>query len=1057
MQLLGTGYSLDLRNRLLQFTVCPDSGSQWIIHYQFRPFTIRRAYTYARIDTVQQDSITGVARLNSEVPARPSAAAMWREDLLEKSGSVFRGVSLGTGGMRLQSGLRLQLNGQLAPGVEITAALTDQSTPIQPEGNTQSLQEIDKVFVQLRMHQLKATLGDLVFEARDFGMGSYSRKLQGVQAEAGWERGRVTLMAAAGKGQFKSQHLTGLEGVQGPYQLTGAQGQREIIVLAGTERVYLDGREMTRGEENDYTIDYANGQVLFTRKQLITGDSRITVDFEFSDQKFQKSIVGATGQAAWLNNRIRMKTALLREEDKDNPLDMTLTEAQRSILSSVGDSLQQASMSGAQHVGEGAGSYVKELSNGEVIYTYVGAGLGDTVVRFSYVGPGKGDYLFKGYGIYLYKGPQQGDYLPIFFLPVAQRQQLATMQVEASLTSKLSVQGEAGFSQQDLNLYSNLNDADNSDRALSANLQLKPVPLGPGQISGYGRWRDVGERFRFAGRAVEVEHGRRWGMAEGETSGERSWETGGRYALSSKSAIAFEKGALHRINGMNSKRQLAEIILQSKGLPSLSGRDERVQTSLNGLGGLWQQREGRIQGRLSMFDMQAVYRSEHRKDEDLDSLWTGRKFEDLSSRIAFRRKRFNALLVIQQRHYQRYESGRLKPHSVANTQNVNIDWKNTQGFNVKLLFTRRRRAYEDAAVAVQSSDLAESRIQFIPRSRKIECRINYRYASNKASEMVRDTIEVGRGLGNYRYDEGLNELVPDSDGDLLIRQIQTGQFLPVNHLQLNGDLRVLGGKWVKTGVVSALNLRSTWRIERRDKERDFALVNQRAFAPQWQSDSTLVSGQLQQQHDFEYRPARGKVHLRLRFRNNQSETHQLLNEGQHRAQRLWALRVRSVSSKTWSFESTLHLRGDDRDYERVLRSDRRIREQGAMLKLNRRLHRKMEAGVDLSYAHATDRAQQPETDASSFFITPRLRWTLGRKGQLRAEWAFGRIHARQKNRALPYEMFDGDQPGTTHRWAVYLNYRLNQFVQATLSYRGRNEPWRTQIYQTGQIEVRAFF
>jgi len=141
----------------------------------------------------------------------------------------------------------------------------------------------------------------------------------------------------------------------------------------------------------------------------------------------------------------------------------------------------------------------------------------------------------------------------------------------------------------------------------------------------------------------------------------------------------------------------------------------------------------------------------------------------------------------------------------------------------------------------------------------------------------------------------------------------------------------------------------------------------------------------------------------------------------------------------------------------VLRSDRRIREQGAMLKLNRRLHRKMEAGVDLSYAHATDRAQQPETDASSFFITPRLRWTLGRKGQLRAEWAFGRIHARQKNRALPYEMFDGDQPGTTHRWAVYLNYRLNQFVQATLSYRGRNEPWRTQIYQTGQIEVRAFF
>jgi hypothetical protein len=209
----------------------------------------------------------------------------------------------------LSQSLKLEVTGTVAEGVEIRGLLSDRSLPIQASGRTQSIQDLDRVHLEVVSSGFSAGLGnvDVAFDGTTFGR--YRRQLQGARFQMRREGAEVDLFGAVSEGSWETRRITTQPGYQGPYGLSS--GSRPIV--AGSERLYLDGRRLKRGEGQDYTIDYDRGLVTFTPARPISGESRITAEFQAVDPEGRIRSLGMRGQMATGDHRLQLGTTLIRE------------------------------------------------------------------------------------------------------------------------------------------------------------------------------------------------------------------------------------------------------------------------------------------------------------------------------------------------------------------------------------------------------------------------------------------------------------------------------------------------------------------------------------------------------------------------------------------------------------------------------------------------------------------------------------------------------------------------------------------------------------------------
>ena len=298
-----------------------------LVSYRVFPLLFNKPYT-KRSKEVIQKYYGGQYNPSEYKSGTDKTDDLFKLEGITKNGSISRGISFGNNqDVVVNSSLNLQLAGKIADDVEILAAVTDNNVPIQPEGNTQQIQDFDKVFVQLSKKKSKIIAGDFELSRPQSYFMNFFKKGQGALFETGFALNRnadsnkvwnmqMRGAAAISKGKFARNSFNGIESNQGPYRLTGAENELFIIVLSGSEKVFIDGQLLTRGQDRDYIIDYNTAQIIFTPRRLITKDSRIVVEFQYSDKNYVRTMVHYNNEV--YNNKLKLKFNLYSEQDSKN-------------------------------------------------------------------------------------------------------------------------------------------------------------------------------------------------------------------------------------------------------------------------------------------------------------------------------------------------------------------------------------------------------------------------------------------------------------------------------------------------------------------------------------------------------------------------------------------------------------------------------------------------------------------------------------------------------------------------------------------------------------------
>ena len=509
-------YRLDpLEGRIVWLGPQTPDSTGLLVTYAYLPFAVRGAWGGRAVELPETLAVPALLPApERELPAGASLAI---------GGSKTFGLEFGTRrDAKLTQSLDLTIRGQLAPQVQVRAVLTDRSTPLQPEGTTAELEDLDQVLIEVTSPWGEMRLGDVEVQQSALQFAAHQRAMEGLRVRAGRARGpQGTGAVGRGLGRAVSLEFFGTEGKQGPYRLLERLPGEDAVIVAGSERVWLDGTRLRRGEDADYTIDYASGEFWFTPRRVVRAVSEIRIECQVREGIFDRTYYAFTG--AMGDSAGGAAFAWMREgDDPDRSLGVALTDAERESLRRAGDA-RDTIVGGVRADTLGDYALVETDSVQVPFYLYIaeapdpGAYGMRYAVAFADLGAGRGDYEASvsplGRMFYRYVGHRRGRFVPGRRLPVPEARDLLAVCTAGRLGAGLAIAAEAAVSRHDRNLLSPRDDADNHGAALALNgtWQLARLWGGrPDAIELRVRGRDVQERFSSAERLDPSFYYRHW-------------------------------------------------------------------------------------------------------------------------------------------------------------------------------------------------------------------------------------------------------------------------------------------------------------------------------------------------------------------------------------------------------------------------------------------------------------------------------------------------------------------------------------------------------------------
>ncbi|APX98759.1 hypothetical protein [Lacinutrix venerupis] len=1025
-------------------------------------------------------------------------------DGLTTSGSISRGVTIGNNqNSVLNSELDLQITGKLNDKVSLRASIQDANIPLQESGYSQRLDEFDQVFVEIFSDQWNIRAGDVDLENNDSYFSEFSKRVQGLSLKTrlGDEDSRTNLFAAGAlvRGQFTTSQFTAQEGNQGPYKLQGQNGELFVLIVSGSETVYVNGVAVKRGENEDYIIDYNAGEIIFNSTFPINSEMRITVDYQFSDRNYSRLV--AYGGGSYQTEKFKIGASVYSENDaKNNPLQQNLSTEQVGILSEAGDNraLMVAPSEVEEAFNENRILYKKENINGVEAFVYSN-NPDDTLfsVRFTNVGDNQGNYKISNINaintIYEYVEPNtlgepQGNFEPIVQLVAPVKLQVAVVNGSYTPTEKTSINFEFAGSKNDLNLFSNIDD--NNNNGFAGKLNINQSIIKQDSLWNLDAFVDtdyIQEEFRNIEGLYNPEFNRDWNINATTTNGLNS--NFGDQVLFSAGTRAF-----------HDKKGNANYLFEHLGFSNtFSGNKHTVNAKLFLNEKLTINTNSSILNSNATESTSTFFRTYNDARYNFKKSWIGGRFsaenneqkETETNNFTDLSQRFNAYEiytgvgdstgVFAEVGYKYRVNDSVRDN---NLQRVNKS--NTYYLNSRLIKNERTnlslfanyRTLKNTDVDVEDEQSLNSRLLYSQQFFKNMVNWNTVFETNSGTLAQQDFtyVEVEPGQGAYTWNDyngnGIQEIeefeiAQFQDQGQYIRVLLPNQiFIKTHQNRLSQALTLNPANWInetsKTKKFwSHFYNQSSYLIDRKIK-REGNTFNLNPFE---EDEDNQLGLQLNFRNVLFYNRGKQRYTTSYTYLNNQSRNILSFVTSTANAEDVSFIANTLKSHQfnfnhkfatSWLINFLSSFDVNESVSNNFVSKNFKIDEESFNPKLSYLLNDNVRFDVFYQYTNKANTIGDLETlnqqkYGFSFAITKNVKSAIS--GEFNV---FANTFEGNANSPVGYQMLEGLQPGKNLTWSVLAQQKITKFLDLNLTYFGRKTETSKTIH-TGNVQLKAYF
>lgn len=1024
--------------------------------------------------------------------SQPSETSEFKPfDGLTTQGSISRGIVVGNNqNSVLNSELDLRITGKLSEKVSLRASIQDANIPLQQSGYSQRLDEFDQVFIELFTDNWKIRAGDVDLINDNSFFGKFSKRVQGLSINAKLNHSEsITNLFAAGalvRGQFNSIQFTAQEGNQGPYKLNGPNDELYVLIVSGSETIYVNGIALERGENKDYIINYNAGEIIFNPTFPITSEMRVTVDYQYSERYYSRLVIYGGGN--YNSDKFKLGASVYSESDsKNSPLSQNLSPEQVEILANAGDdeSLMIAPSARPEAYNENRILYRKDIINGVEVFVFSNNPNDELFsVQFSLVGNNLGNYIATNTDaistIYEYIEPiggvPQGNYAPIIQLVAPTLLQVAIVNGSYNPTSKTDIKFELAGSKNDLNLYSDIDD-DNND-GYAGKLDVNQTIIKTDSLWNLNVNFDtdyIQENFRTIQRIYNAEFSRDWNLDQKNGSqnvtdlGDQVFmATGVNVFNPEKGAVSYQFEYLNYSGNFNGNRHvaLADLTLDRWQIMSTSSflnaeANTSTSTFLRSYNRFaYSFKKAWVGTRLSMENNQ-------QKVIETDSFTPiSQKFKsaELFTGIGDSTKIF-AEIGYKFRVNDSVRNGNLEKVNTSN--NYYIDSRIIQNSRTNLSLYANYRTLKDVDPD-RSENSLNSRLVYSQRFIKQLIFWNTIYETNSGTSPQQEFtyLEVESGQGVYTWidfnENGIQELeefeiaqFPDEAN--YIRVLLPNQvFIKTHQIRFSQLLTLNPQQWANDdnkfkNVLSHFHNQTSYLIDSKEKRdgNDFNLnpfnineANQIALQLNFRNVLFLNRGKQRYTTSYTYLNNKSKNVLSFGFIENNLISHKL--QFNHKFAKNWLINLESNYNNNESIS------------ENYPSKNFNIDETNIFPKLTYLLNDNTSFDVYFQYASKENTIASFETLKQQKYGMS-FRFANYQKIAISGEFNyFSNNFTGNTNTAVAYQMMEGLQPGTNFTWGLIAQKKITSFLDLNLSYNGRKSE-TSQVIHTGTVQLKAYF